>query len=821
MAGWRNVRVFLSSTFRDMHAERDHLVKVTFPALREKLLPHRVELYDIDLRWGITEDEAKNEKVIRLCLEQVDECRPFFLAFLGHRYGWVPPAIPAETTGKYPFVRRFPGVSVTELELRHGAMIDPQGKRVLVLLRAERSLASIPEATRNRDFVEADSALQAKLRALREELEASPFPVQPYFARWNPGQYDRVNRTRGKLDDLDDFGKSVDGWLWEAIKAELNLPDTPAGIDPLDAEADLHERFLELRTRLYVGRDGLYGQLRAFALGAGETPLLLTGESGLGKSAALARFVRDFRTEHPDRFLLAHFVGASPRTTSLPAMLHRLTQELQRRFALTLPEAESPDQIIRAFQIAITSLPDSARVVLVFDALNQLDADDRAETLVWLPERLPANVRVLCSAATGPQRVPKVLTAFGERHFVAVPMEPLTWDERRDIVKAVPKLVAKTLDDRQIDALLANPATDNPLFLMVALEELRGSGSFENLNHLIDRLPGTGDALTTLFEQIFERLEDDFGSSLVKRVLSLLVCARRGLSGPELVELTRDLKKQADDLYPLLRQLDAYLQRRDGRYDFYHMSIRRAVERHYLKWEAEEDQHDPWLRWNAARQPPAGDPTESEVETRDRLIAWLQPNPPTTRAIDELPWQFAQLRMWQELFDLLGNLSFFDAAWQANIIEVRTTWSLSRTAGSLEPIVAYRNVLAEPAVHDAGALWHLALYLRQSGYGTEVLPLWYHLIERFRAAGDDARLSGCLGNQALILHATGDLDGAMRLHKEQEAICRRLNDPIGLHHSLGNQAVILQATGDLDGAMRLHKEQEAICRRLNDPKGWL
>src|SRR5947209_6683314 len=181
---WRTVKVFLSSTFRDMHAERDHLVKVTFPALREKLLPHRVELYDIDLRWGITEDEAKNEKVISLCLEQVDACRPFFLAFLGHRYGWVPPQVPADTAARYPFVARFPGVSVTELELRHGAMLDPGGRRTLVLLRGEGTLATIPEATRRRDFLEADPALQARLRALREELEACPFPVQPYAAEW-------------------------------------------------------------------------------------------------------------------------------------------------------------------------------------------------------------------------------------------------------------------------------------------------------------------------------------------------------------------------------------------------------------------------------------------------------------------------------------------------------------------------------------------------------------------------------------------------------------------------------------------------------------
>src|SRR5205085_306842 len=197
-------------------------------------------------------------------------------------------------------------------------------------------------------------------------------------------------------------------------------------------------------------------------------------------------------------------------------------------------------------------------------------------------------------------------------------------DERRAIVKAVPKLVAKTLDDKQIDALLANPATRNPLFLMVALEELRGYGSFENLNRLIAKLPDKGDALTKLFERVFERLEKEFGQRLVEQVLSLLVCARRGLSGPELAELTRNLGPQADELFPLLRQLEPYLHRRDGRYDFYHMSIRRAVELHYLKWEDEEDQHDPWLRWQLDRHPPASEPTEPERETRHRLIDFFE-----------------------------------------------------------------------------------------------------------------------------------------------------------------------------------------------------
>lgn len=35
-ANWKTVRVFISSTFRDMQAERDHLVRFVFPRLRRK-----------------------------------------------------------------------------------------------------------------------------------------------------------------------------------------------------------------------------------------------------------------------------------------------------------------------------------------------------------------------------------------------------------------------------------------------------------------------------------------------------------------------------------------------------------------------------------------------------------------------------------------------------------------------------------------------------------------------------------------------------------------------------------------------------------------
>jgi Domain of unknown function (DUF4062) len=59
---WKKVYIFISSTFNDMHAERDYLVKRVFPELQEWCEPRKLWLVDIDLRWGVTEQDAQQER---------------------------------------------------------------------------------------------------------------------------------------------------------------------------------------------------------------------------------------------------------------------------------------------------------------------------------------------------------------------------------------------------------------------------------------------------------------------------------------------------------------------------------------------------------------------------------------------------------------------------------------------------------------------------------------------------------------------------------------------------------------------------------------
>ena len=129
MTSERTVKVFLSSTFRDMHAERDHLVTVVFLELRDRLEKLGLELYDVDLRWGVPERGADGEKANpwAYCKKWIDRVDPFFVCLLGQRYGYVPkPEDVPDLADRHEFAQQ----SITEMEARYAVLKKPVSNRV-------------------------------------------------------------------------------------------------------------------------------------------------------------------------------------------------------------------------------------------------------------------------------------------------------------------------------------------------------------------------------------------------------------------------------------------------------------------------------------------------------------------------------------------------------------------------------------------------------------------------------------------------------------------------------------------------------------------
>ena len=292
----REIRVFISSTFRDMQEEREELVKQIFPQLRRLCESRGVTWGEVDLRWGVP-DEAKAEgKVLPLCLAEIERCRPYFIGLLGERYGWVPEEIPEELVDAQPWLNEHRKQSVTALEILHGVLLNPEmAGHAFFYFRDPGYAAERP------GFTEEDPARRERLASLKDDIRKSGFPVAENFAT----------------------PKQLGEWVLRDLTAVIeNLYPESSIPDPLDRAAADHEAYAASRRRVYIGRPEYIERLDAHAAGDGP-PLVVLGESGGGKSALLANWTHRWREQHPETPVLVHFIGAAPDSADWMAMLRR------------------------------------------------------------------------------------------------------------------------------------------------------------------------------------------------------------------------------------------------------------------------------------------------------------------------------------------------------------------------------------------------------------------------------------------------------------------------------------------------------------------
>lgn len=63
--------------------------------------------------------------------------------------------------------------------------------------------------------------------------------------------------------------------------------------------------------------------------------LLLSGDRGVGKSTALARWLKEFEDENSGIFLIHHFIGALPGDNDISVFMSQCVRRLRRHFLLT------------------------------------------------------------------------------------------------------------------------------------------------------------------------------------------------------------------------------------------------------------------------------------------------------------------------------------------------------------------------------------------------------------------------------------------------------------------------------------------------------
>lgn len=198
-AVWHSRPLFVTSTFHDLHAERDHLHDGVFPALEERLRARFHHLEPIDLRLGVDgtkrDDQARltagprdevayETLVLKVCLGEVKRSRPFFLGIercrsyfiglLGEHYGWIPETIPEDLADAEPWLRVHRHDSVTAVEILHGLLRNPAiADRAPFYFRDAAYLDCLPTGTDRADFASESAGAQHEVAALKDQIRVA------------------------------------------------------------------------------------------------------------------------------------------------------------------------------------------------------------------------------------------------------------------------------------------------------------------------------------------------------------------------------------------------------------------------------------------------------------------------------------------------------------------------------------------------------------------------------------------------------------------------------------------------------------------------
>eukprot|EP01129_Flabellula_baltica_P011895 TRINITY_DN5286_c0_g1_i1.p1 TRINITY_DN5286_c0_g1~~TRINITY_DN5286_c0_g1_i1.p1 ORF type:complete len:1465 (-),score=299.18 TRINITY_DN5286_c0_g1_i1:13-4407(-) len=576
---WRTARVFISSTFLDMHGERDYLTRHVFPELQERCKSLKVHLHPVDLRWGVTGEDTEN--ALELCLTEVDSCRPFFIGILGNRYGWVPDEYKVPNEPQFDWVKSIPsGKSVTHLEILHGALRDPDNFKGMIYFRDSSFLQNVPPEYRD-NFVESDPSKNLSLDELKSEIRSK---CNKNIKENYPCQWEGIVDDKPMVGHLEEFGNHVLESLWDQIQEEFPL--SHFNKNPMDISRAYHTNFIENHSRLFIGRKDIIQKMNDYINNDRTCPLVIVGEPGSGKTSLVSFFTKQLMKDTENRagnFVIPHFIGAEPGSTTVRNTLVRLIKEFGHE--LQLPFEEIPNEY-KEIQILFLSMIEqignleNIKVVIVLDALNQLDSSDSAERLEWLPHNFPSNIKVVVSTLEGP-----VYNSLSDRETAEIRVGKLSTEEQVQIVEKYLWDYRKKLDDDQTNALIQKTDAFKPLYLIVACEELRVFGVFEKVSEFIENMP---DTVPHLFETVIRRLENDHGYDLVRLALSLITCSRGGLLEIEMISLLGD----SDEPLPqhiwssLYRSLINYLrppgEDGEGVLDFFHQQFPKAVKRAYL-----------------------------------------------------------------------------------------------------------------------------------------------------------------------------------------------------------------------------------------------
>lgn len=527
----RIVRVFVSSTFRDMMPEREHLVKVVFPELRRELKEQMIDFIEIDLRWGITDEEAQSGAVLKLCLDEIEHTRPYFIGILGGRYGWVPNDL--DQRASY-FI---PGMSITEMEFVYGALESNGLIHGAFFLKDENIIA-----LEFKDSQDSDDA--QKLEALKEKLrQQNQYPTSTYHS-------------------IEYLGASIKAFLLESISKDYALE-----IDHDTYEHQVHAHYGLSRYNHYVEDYHLNTMSQTY------TRWLIGGEKGSGRSTHFTHILNDYAKDD-NCYVLFHYCQATLDSSKHENILSRFCSSLYQDFDVNENDLSAHYSYETLFvELLNLAAQKTSKILIAIDGLEYLEDLVQGSTLKFLSlKSLPECVDLLLTNTTHNANV--------QHKNHDLPLYTIKDLDALTIKQYASRYLlsyGKKMSEPLIDELSKSFKFKTIEMVKAFFDELRVYGHHETLKeHAMGYVQC--DSPFDFYDAIINRIEQDYSLKLTYRLLTSLIMTENGLYEYEIRDMFDGV---AVKYVGLLSALTPYITLHMGRYAIKNQFLYHAIQRRY------------------------------------------------------------------------------------------------------------------------------------------------------------------------------------------------------------------------------------------------
>ncbi|XP_066274641.1 NACHT domain- and WD repeat-containing protein 1-like isoform X1 [Branchiostoma lanceolatum] len=461
--------------------------------------------------------------------------------------------------------------SITELEIEEGLLKSTTPNQQCLWFR--RSISGLDgDNTKKKDqskmaakFIdlhesgEINSEAQALLQLLGEKRIPSKLArdnIHNYQTSWGKNGFEPKEKEEYVQQFCSDFEASIKKMVTDAIarhaQSEVN--------DPLFEEVSQHALFSQSRSKVFYGRQDTIKEIDSYLNSAVTQPLVIHGESGCGKTSVMAVAAHTASEMEGERAVVLRFLGTTPDSTTIHRLLLSLCQQINRVYKDNSRVPETLQELREAFPAFLSKATAEQPLVVMLDSLDQLDPQDGARQLGWLPKTLPPHVKMILSTLPDEkygcfQQLQATIKDAGL--FLQIPA--LQEDAVTHILGGWLQAAHRKLTPEQTHLVVqAFHTCPLPLFLKLAFDEACRWHSFSKPDET--RLQTT---VVSCIHALFERVEKDHGKLLVQHALGYITAAKSGLTESELEDVLSCDDEVLNDVFewwvPPVRRLPSML----------------------------------------------------------------------------------------------------------------------------------------------------------------------------------------------------------------------------------------------------------------------